>query len=364
MKRASPLSRNLVRACRRPVEPLTAGAALILDRKGRVHARRTDAAWPFSEARVGEPAGALSPEPLGRFLKRLWDSATEAPTGGAVDHIGLPAPDGTIRRLSVRVGSWQRHPSLFTVTVRDVTEVHRHIDELAGEVERLRQDNRRREESMRGLAHDIRSPLSGLRGVLALLDRSAGKTLSERDAALMKHCRMGAERLEDVVLAAMEGRAPTATARATGVLDLASAVLFDLRHADPVVPFVWSAEGPDVQAAIPTYVLWRVLWDLAVNAVVYRSPVRPLSVVLRTLGSVDRCVIELRDNGIGLVPGEEEEIFDRGRRGSNISGAPGTGLGLYHARAQVEEWGGQLWAEARPVGAAFLISLPLAPEGR
>jgi signal transduction histidine kinase len=239
------------------------------------------------------------------------------------------------------VGSWRQNPSLFTVTVRDVTDIHRRMEELAGEVDRLRQDKRRLEESIRGLAHDIRSPLSGLRGVLAVLDKSAANTLSERDAALMKHCRMGAERLEDVVLAALEGRPPTATPRATGVLDLASAVLFDLRYADPDVAFTWSAEGQEVKAAIPAYVLWRVLWDLAVNAVVYRSPARPLSVVLRTLRAADRCVIELRDN---------------------VSGAPGTGLGLYHARGQIEEWGGQLWAEVRPVGAAFLISLPFAKE--
>jgi signal transduction histidine kinase len=71
-------------------------------------------------------------------------------------------------------------------------------------------------------------------------------------------------------------------------------------------------------------------------------------------------VIEVLDKGIGVVPSEREEIFKRFHRGSNASGHPGDGLGLYLVRRIVELHGGNARCELSNSGeTVFRIELPL-----
>jgi len=70
--------------------------------------------------------------------------------------------------------------------------------------------------------------------------------------------------------------------------------------------------------------------------------------------------LALRDAGPGVPPEDLERIFDKGYRGSNAAGLPGSGLGLYMARSVVEVHGGTLDHVAVPEGGAeFRLWLPV-----
>ena len=82
--------------------------------------------------------------------------------------------------------------------------------------------------------------------------------------------------------------------------------------------------------------------------------------------------IRVCDNGMGLTPGEEEQIFSKFYTGTDISshsssrerfGGKGVGLGLHLARGLVAAHGGMLWAESAgpDLGSTFCMLLPL-PE--
>jgi signal transduction histidine kinase len=67
------------------------------------------------------------------------------------------------------------------------------------------------------------------------------------------------------------------------------------------------------------------------------------------------------DTGIGLAPGEAELVFDRFFRSSQAAAqqTPGTGLGLFIARAIAEAHGGLISAAPRErEGTTFRIELP------
>jgi PAS domain S-box-containing protein len=71
-------------------------------------------------------------------------------------------------------------------------------------------------------------------------------------------------------------------------------------------------------------------------------------------------VLALRDAGPGVAPEDLPRIFDKGYRGSNAAGLPGSGLGLYMARSVVEVHGGTLdYAAAPEGGAEFRLWLPV-----
>jgi PAS domain S-box-containing protein len=74
--------------------------------------------------------------------------------------------------------------------------------------------------------------------------------------------------------------------------------------------------------------------------------------------------LALRDEGDGVPPADVPRIFDKGYRGANAQGVPGSGLGLYMARSVVEVHGGSLTYACHPEGGAeFRLWLPAQESG-
>ena len=74
-------------------------------------------------------------------------------------------------------------------------------------------------------------------------------------------------------------------------------------------------------------------------------------------------LVDVRDNGPGVRPEDQEIIFDRFRQaGDVLTGKPrGSGLGLHISRRIIEHFGGRMWVTSRPnEGACFSFTLPLA----
>ncbi|HSX22043.1 MAG TPA: ATP-binding protein, partial [Gaiellaceae bacterium] len=86
---------------------------------------------------------------------------------------------------------------------------------------------------------------------------------------------------------------------------------------------------------------------------------------VRAVSSSEGAVLEVSDTGIGLPPGDAERIFERFFRTADAvtEQIPGTGLGLFIARAIAEAHGGSIAAAARDGGGTtFSIRLPLRAE--
>jgi len=72
--------------------------------------------------------------------------------------------------------------------------------------------------------------------------------------------------------------------------------------------------------------------------------------------------IRVQDWGMGIPRHQQAQIFGRFVRADNAqaAGIRGTGLGLYLARALVEQHGGQLWfTSMEGEGTTFFLTLPL-----
>jgi two-component system sensor histidine kinase KdpD len=104
--------------------------------------------------------------------------------------------------------------------------------------------------------------------------------------------------------------------------------------------------------------LERVLFNILENAQKYT----PIGCVIQIGASVQGDFIEITidDNGSGLPPGMNEEIFKKFTRGQQESATPGVGLGLAICRAIVEAHRGRIWAQKSALGGArFAFTLPL-----
>ena len=217
-------------------------------------------------------------------------------------------------------------------------------------------------------SHQLRTPLTGLR----LRLEEAGAT--DDPAAARRHLAAGLDELDRMSHTIDDLLLLSRTGDRVGQgeeVDLAEAVLDARRRWERAATARGIALAVERDAA---GAIWasRADLDRAVDAVLENAiaytPAGGRVVVRATARA-----IEVLDDGPGLAPGEEEELFARFRRGhAGRAGAPGTGLGLPIARELMRSWGGEATLAGRPEGGAratltaqpFAGSLPAVPYRR
>jgi signal transduction histidine kinase len=105
----------------------------------------------------------------------------------------------------------------------------------------------------------------------------------------------------------------------------------------------------------------QVLENLVGNAIKYSPETGRIEMSLHVNGS--NAVVSVRDEGIGIAPGEVEKIFGLFYRSPDprADHVGGLGLGLYISREIVSRHHGRLWAERNAdTGTTFHVTLPLA----
>jgi two-component system phosphate regulon sensor histidine kinase PhoR len=119
--------------------------------------------------------------------------------------------------------------------------------------------------------------------------------------------------------------------------------------------------GAGAAVACDPDALTNALWNLLDNAVKY-SPGRP-TVWVSVDQQVDRLLIRIRDEGIGIPVSEQRAIFGKFVRGAHAraAGFSGTGIGLSMVRHIARAHGGDVQVESVPgAGSTFTLALPLA----
>jgi signal transduction histidine kinase/ActR/RegA family two-component response regulator len=241
--------------------------------------------------------------------------------------------------------------------------------ELAGLVERLRETDRRKDEFLATLAHELRNPLAPLLNavnVRRLSDASAAadplQGLMERQLALLVRIIDDLLDVARITQGKLELRRMPTTVRE--VLDSAIETTHPLlRHGRHELRI----DLPDDTLVVDGDAarLSQVFANLLNNAAKYSDQGSPIAIAARA----DDATIEIvvRDHGIGL--GEEEarrifEMFVQVDAGADRAGG-GLGIGLTLVRQLVGMHGGSV--EARSAGpgegSEFVVRLPRAPAG-
>jgi two-component system sensor histidine kinase KdpD len=105
----------------------------------------------------------------------------------------------------------------------------------------------------------------------------------------------------------------------------------------------------------------EVFVNLFENASEYSPSGSEIEILATVAGG--EVTVEVADRGPGIVPGDEEKVFEEFYRGELASGTSGVGLGLTICRAVVEAHGGRIWVQNRAGGgASFRFTLPLARQ--
>ncbi|MBI3886678.1 MAG: transporter substrate-binding domain-containing protein [Opitutae bacterium] len=241
--------------------------------------------------------------------------------------------------------------------------------ELEATRDRLGRVSEEKSELLRMVAHDLRSPLTGIllgTDLLKMMDPAEGKARYDETLGQIRTTTAQMIRLtDDLVDADMleEGRRVYAAAE----LDLAALLR------ETVGAFAETAARKDLrlsletEAAVPPVrsdarALRQVGDNLVSNALKYSPPHAAVVVALRR--TADGVQFSVRDQGPGLSAEECRKVFQKFVQGSAkpTGGEKSTGLGLWIVQRIVDGLHGRVWCESKlGQGATFLVELPLAP---
>ena len=132
--------------------------------------------------------------------------------------------------------------------------------------------------------------------------------------------------------------------------------LEEIRSGYPKAVLTVEETVPDVDV-VGNDMLGSVFRNVLQNAIQHNDKAPP-EVVVSTVKRDESIEIRVADNGPGIPDAQKNEIFGKGEKGLESSGA---GIGLYLVRSLVEGYGGEVWIEDNePEGAVFVVDLPLA----
>ena len=250
---------------------------------------------------------------------------------------------------------------LVAVLFNDITERVR-------AVEALKAADRRKDEFLATLAHELRNPLAPIRNALTIMrlkgalepDLAMAREMMERQVSHLVRLVDDLLDVSRVTFGKVELRRERLDLRAVAEHALATSKpeLDDAGHrvtvrmaAEPL----W-VDGDAVR-------LTQVISNILNNAARYTPSDGAITLEIGRDGGEARVAVE--DNGVGIAPEMLERVFDAFVQGSGVqggSGREGIGIGLSLARKLTELHGGRISATSRGAGqgSRFTVCLPLA----
>lgn len=219
-----------------------------------------------------------------------------------------------------------------------------------------------REEYISVLSHELRNPLVGIAAAAQVLSRDLppGSVESARASAISAEATQMLSLLEEVMDVTRIDLGKLNSVLVT--VDLAKVVRAAVaaqQVADRSV--VLRGADDELRVLADERRIRQVVANLLGNATAYSPPGTQIEVSVGRAADSRSAIVEVRDHGPGIPPGDRDRLFTKFVRLSTAQGTRGAGLGLYICRGIIADHGGRLWADwPADGGSAFAFSLPLA----
>ena len=343
------------------------------------------AGWTKPTVAVFERASAARTGPaLAAEAAASTEDAAADPRFAADDHLRA---HGVVSGLIVRVPSPPGHPARllgayararrrfapaeveFARALADVLGVAVERKRLEGELRRrvteLAEGDRRKDEFLAMLAHELRNPLAPMRHGLQILQLAGDKpqVVAQTRDVINRQVQHMSRLVDDLldISRITRGRVelrkrPVDLAEVVGAaVDEVRPLIESRRHGLTVA----QPGGPARVVGDPTR-LTQVLTNLLTNAAKYTDPGGDIRVLVGREG--DDAVVRVRDTGVGISPDMRQKVFDLFTQveGTLDRSQGGLGIGLTLVKTLVELHGGrvEVFSDGPGKGSEFVVRLP------
>lgn len=244
------------------------------------------------------------------------------------------------------------------MALNKMNEEIRHSDQIKEETDRVRR------EWITNITHDLKTPLSPVKGYAELLADGTDvdtKTAQEYGAIILKNVDYAEKLMNDLKLTyQLESGAFPFHPQQVRLVRYLKELVIDIAN-DPAFSnrnIEFACDLPEFTVSIDPDLFHRAISNLVINALVHNPPTT--KVIVSVLKENQNIYISVRDNGIGISETEQAELFTRYYRGTNTKEkTEGSGLGLAIAKQIVVLHGGDIAVKSKSgEGTEFSILLP------
>lgn len=281
-------------------------------------------------------------------------------------------PDGSVHWMAAQGRSAygpDGKPSYLDGVVLDFTERKRMEESLRRQAEALQAADRRKDDFLATLSHELRNPLAPLRNAVQILALRGNdpEVVARTNELLDRQVQQMVRMVEDLLEVSRIGQGKIGLQKAP--VDLAEVVAIAVETSRPLIEShrhnltVSLPESP-VRVKADTARLAQVISNLLNNAAKYTEDGGRIELIAeRRAGEV---VLRVRDNGVGIAPEMLPQVFDMFMQveSSTNRAQGGLGIGLTLVRRLVEMHGGKIEARSAGLGkgSEFVTRLPALAE--
>lgn len=244
--------------------------------------------------------------------------------------------------------------------IMEVNDLVLSVNDLSQQLEQ-QQEIRNRLSS--NLAHEIRTPLTTLKGNIEAMLDGVWDVTPER----LENCQREVDRIARLIadidhINAIESQQSPLKLEQMDLSALARGVAanFEVLALEKQLELTVAGEPLSIQADPDK--ISQVMTNLVANAIKFTPVGGKISLAVERLG--DEALLRIQDNGEGIPPAELDKIFERFYmvEPSRNSRLGGKGIGLSIVKSLVQAHGGSITVESSPgEGTTFLVRLPVAP---
>lgn len=282
-----------------------------------------------------------------------WMTATLTGPLGRLRHDMAVVASGTLSTGRLPFGRRDEIGELC----RSFATMTRRLDEL----------DRMRGEFLNVVSHDLKAPLTLIRGCVELIEEADATGLGPDERELLRsireHVAMLSRRVEQLLnLGRLEARAYPLHPEDVLVGSMFEMLRFSYerqaRHQGIALAMTVEPSVPAIVRADPDGLQQEIVGNLLSNALKFTPTGGQITV--RVWGADDRLHFSVADTGVGIPAEDLPRVFSKYYQ-AHGHGGHGTGLGLAIVRQVVEAHGGNITAQStRPGGTTFQVSLPVA----
>ena len=259
---------------------------------------------------------------------------------------------------------------VLNARVRSLLKLKGATDALEESLRRLRELQRVRDDLMKMIVHDLKTPLTSVLATLEMARDGDFGALGDPLARALSDAEGKSEDLlaliEDLLeVARIEEQTITLQPEPIAPAALLAEILYDwgLRFQQEGASATADASDDAPVFSADKVLLKRVLSNLVQNAISHSSG--PVQLAFAARSDPNGILLTVTDNGPGIPPEYQEIIFRKFERvrSPNAPRVRSSGLGLTFCRLAVEAHGGRIWVTSKEgEGSTFYVQLPLEPQ--
>lgn len=365
---------------------------VVVDRAGRIIMQNPSLSRMFGYERnelLGHSVDDLLPDAVrakhAAHRERYDAQPVQRPMGSGMELKGR-RKDGSVFPVEVSLNHFEVDGQRYVMAlVNDITlrrlaedelvranvELEDRVEQRTAELLKAEEDLRRALEKERELhalksrfvsmaSHEFRTPLSTIMGSTDLINRYAGE-----DERIAKHVMRIRGKVRD--LTAMLNEFLSLERIEQGIVQVQPAEL-DVVHqcieqieelrglAKTGQSIDYDHQGDERLVTTDPQMLAHVISNLVTNAMKYSPEQKPIE--LRTAIADGRFTLTVTDQGMGIPQEDQQHLFERFFRGSNVMTIQGTGLGLNIVKRYLDLLGGSIRFTSAPGETIFTVELP------